>query len=155
MPKTAVGGTFEYLHDGHRKLLRRAFEIAAGDLLDIGLTSDSMAGQKDRNIPSYATRRNQLEDYIASLDIPDKKYQIEKLEDPFGTTVNGDYRYIVVSPETYAVAEKINKLRREDGKEQLEIVKIDYVMAEDEKPISSTRISNGEIDIHGHLRGKF
>jgi pantetheine-phosphate adenylyltransferase len=114
-----------------------------------------MAGQKDRKIPSYATRRNQLEDYIASLDIPDKKYQIEKLEDPFGTTVNGDYRYIVVSPETYAVAEKINKLRREDGKEQLEIVKIDYVMAEDEKPISSTRISNGEIDIHGHLRGKF
>jgi len=155
MPKTAVGGTFEYLHDGHRKLLRRAFKIAAGDLLDIGLTSDSMAEKKDRKIPSYATRLNQLEDYIASLNIPDKNYQIEKLENPFGTTVSGDYRYIVVSPETYDVAEKINKLRREDGREQLEIVKIDYVMADDEKPISSTRISNGEIDIHGHLRGKF
>ena len=39
-----VGGTFDPLHDGHKRLLTRSFELAGpeGDVV-IGLTSDSFA----------------------------------------------------------------------------------------------------------------
>lgn len=42
MPKVAVGGTFQYLHDGHARLIEKAFEIAGSGKVYIGLTSDEM-----------------------------------------------------------------------------------------------------------------
>ena len=39
--RVAVGGTFQPLHDGHKTLLRKAFELSKN--VDIGLTSDEMA----------------------------------------------------------------------------------------------------------------
>ena len=68
------------------------------------------------------------------------------------TFVEDDFDYIVVSPETYPVALKINRIRQEKGKKPLEIVYVEYVVAEDGIPISSTRISEGEIDRHGRLK---
>ncbi|HIP62584.1 MAG TPA: phosphopantetheine adenylyltransferase, partial [Archaeoglobus profundus] len=66
-------------------------------------------------------------------------------------TLEIDFDYIVVSPETYPVALMINKKREELGKRPIKIVKVDFVLAEDGKPISSTRIKNGEIDRYGRL----
>ena len=152
MPKVAVGGTFEYLHDGHKRLIRTAFKIAGNGEIHIGLTSDQMAGQKERQINDYTTRRSNLKEYIKSLDHSGTDYIIFELKDPYGTTVVEDYDYIVVSPETHGMALKINQLRKEGGREPIEIVSIEYVLADDEIPISSTRISKGEIDIHGHLK---
>ena len=56
MPKVAVGGTFQYLHDGHAKLIEKAFEIAEDGKVHIGLTSDEML-QKNHSIESYESRR--------------------------------------------------------------------------------------------------
>ncbi len=151
MGKTAVGGTFEYLHDGHKELLRRAFEVASGNVLEIGLTSDMMAGAKGRDIPDYQTRKQQLISFIETLPMP-KNYHIQMLTDPYGSTLEEDYDTIVVSPETYPMAEKINKKRTASHIPPLKIVSIDYILAQDKKPISSTRICRGEIDIHGKLK---
>jgi pantetheine-phosphate adenylyltransferase len=63
-----------------------------------------------------------------------------------------DYDYIVVSPETHPVALKINQLRSEKNMKEIEVVRVDFVLADDKIPISSTRIAHGEIDIHGHLK---
>ncbi len=42
-----VGGTFESLHDGHKRLLTRWFELPGPDgPVVIGLTSDSFASRK-------------------------------------------------------------------------------------------------------------
>ncbi|MGM0771199.1 MAG: phosphopantetheine adenylyltransferase [Halobacteriota archaeon] len=153
MGRTAVGGTFEYLHDGHKHLIKKAFEIAGDDILDIGLTSNGMAGKKNRDIPDYPTRRNMLTDYLKELGIPEDRYHIQMLNSPYGNTLKKDYEYIVVSPETYPVALKINELRKASGRPEIKIVKIEYVMADDDVPISSTRIVHGEIDVHGHLKG--
>jgi pantetheine-phosphate adenylyltransferase len=153
MPRTAVGGTFEYLHDGHRRLLHKAFDIAENDIVDIGLTSDTMARQKRAVMPEYTERLKKLEAYLDSLGIKRDAYRIRKLEDAYGTTLEGEYKYIVVSPETLSVAVRINEIRKEKSLEPIEIVKIDYVLADDEIPISSTRIGKGEIDIHGRLKG--
>ncbi len=151
MPRVVVGGTFECLHDGHRKLLRKAFELADSGEVDIGLTSNEMANKRPRKIPDYSIRKEKVIQYIQQI-AEGQKYTIVELNDSFGKTLTKNYDYIVVSPETYSVALKINKLRAEKNMKDIEIVKIDYVLAEDQMRISSTRIVLGEIDIHGHLK---
>lgn len=151
MPKVAVGGTFQYLHDGHARLIEKAFEIVGNGKVYIGLTSDEML-QKNHNVESYDNRRTRLLEYIKKIGVPEEKYEVTRLNDPYGPTLEEDFDYIVVSPETYPVALKINRIREEKGKKPLEIVYVEYVMAEDGIPISSTRISKGEIDRHGRLK---
>jgi pantetheine-phosphate adenylyltransferase len=151
MPKVAVGGTFQYFHDGHAKLIEKAFEIAGDGKVHIGLTSDEMVS-KCHNVDNYKKRRNQLLQFIKKLGFPDDRYEITKLNDPYGPTLEEDFDYIIVSPETYPVALKINRIREEKGKKPLEIIYVEYVLAEDGIPISSTRIAEGEIDRHGRLK---
>jgi len=153
MPKVAVGGTFQYLHDGHAKLLEKAFEIAQNGIVHIGLTSDEML-QKSHDIESYESRRAQLLQYLKEKGYPEDSYDVVRLDDPCGPSLEENFDYIVVSPETYPVALKINNIREKRGKKPLEIVYVEYVMADDGIPISSTRITKGEIDRHGKLKKK-
>lgn len=149
--KVAVGGTFQPLHDGHKLLLRTAYGLG-GDV-DLGLTSDRMSrSARIRDVEPYAERERRLRDWIRkSLGV---EPHIVKLEDPYGSALTEDYDFIVVSPETHPVAAKINQLRKEQGLKPIAIVRVDYVLAEDGKPISSTRIARGEIDAHGNLLRK-
>ncbi len=150
MAKVAIGGTFECLHDGHRELLRKAFELADSGQVDIGLTSNTMANKRSRKIPDYSCRESQLLEYISGS--PKKaKYRVIELNDPYGKTLDEDYDYIVVSPETHPVALKINSIRKDKGMKPIEIVRIGFVLAEDSERISSTRIVSGEIDTHGRI----
>ncbi|MGB9928141.1 MAG: phosphopantetheine adenylyltransferase [Methanosarcina sp.] len=151
MPKVAVGGTFQYFHDGHAKLIEKAFELAQTGKVYIGLTSDEMLS-KAHSVDNYENRRNKLFQCIERMGYPEEKYEITKLNDPCGPTVEEDFDYIVVSPETFPVALKINRVREKRGKKPLEIVYVEYVMADDGIPISSTRIAEGEIDRHGRLK---
>ncbi|TGC11032.1 phosphopantetheine adenylyltransferase [Methanolobus halotolerans] len=151
MARVVVGGTFEYLHEGHRALLRKAFEIGGSGEVDIGLTSNEMANKRDRNVPDYSIRESRLLGYLKEIAGDNVDYNIIELSDPYGKTLNENYDYIVVSSETYSVALKINRIRAERNMYPLKIVKMDFVMADDGKPISSTRIARGEIDLHGHV----
>jgi pantetheine-phosphate adenylyltransferase len=151
MPKVAVGGTFQYFHDGHTKLIEKAFEIAEDGKVYIGLTSDEMLS-KSHSVDNYENRRSGLLQCIKKMGISDDKYEITKLNDPYGPSLEDDFDVIIVSPETYPVALKINRIRDEKRKHPLKIVYVEYVMAEDGIPISSTRIANGEIDRHGRLK---
>ena len=151
MPKVAVGGTFQYFHDGHAKLIEKAFKIAEDGKVHIGLTSDEML-HKNHSIDTYENRRKRLLKYIKEMGFPDDRYEVTRLNDPCGPTIEEEFDYIVVSPETYPVALKINRVREEKGKKPLEIVYVEYVMADDGIPISSTRIAKGEIDRHGRLK---
>ncbi len=153
MPKVAVGGTFQYMHEGHTKLIEKAFEVAGDGKVYIGLTSDEMLS-KSHSIEKYENRESLLREYIENLQIPKEKYAIQKLNDPCGPTIKEDFDIIIVSPETYPVALKINHLREEQGLKPLKIEYVEYVMAEDGIPISTTRITKGEIDRHGRLKKK-
>jgi pantetheine-phosphate adenylyltransferase len=146
--KVAVGGTFQPLHDGHKALLRKAYELSKN--VDIGLTSDEMAHKgRVRPVKSYREREEALHGWIK------KEIGVEprifKINDPYGPTLNEDYDYIVVSPETYPTALKINELRKARGKKPIKIYRVECVLAEDGKPISATRVVKGEIDVHGNL----
>jgi len=146
-----VGGTFDPLHDGHKHLLKRSFEVAGpGGHVVIGLTSDSFASRKTHPIRPFTTRKADLERYISST-FQSTLWDVEPLNDRYGSALDADFDALIVSEETLAVAIEINKLRREKGQKKVDIHQISCVLAEDGHWISSTRIYRGEIDIHGNL----
>lgn len=151
--KIMVGGTFSPLHAGHKKLLSRSFELAGpGGTVIIGLSSAAFAGRKTHPVMSYGERRAALESYVASLD-PSVTWEVEELNDRYGSALDADFDILVVSEETLPVALEINRLRRAKGKRMVEIHQIACVLADDGRWISSTRIIRGEIDEAGHLMG--
>ena len=148
MIRVAVGGTFDPLHDGHKALLSKACELSRGGELLVGLTSNEMVMDKVHEVRDYSSRYDEVLLFIKSQGVDPV---IVRLDDTYGPTIHDDFDYIVVSPETYPVAVKINSLRREKGLKQVKIVLVDYVLAEDGLPISSTRIKKREIDKRGRL----
>jgi pantetheine-phosphate adenylyltransferase len=146
MASVAVGGTFDVLHDGHKAILKKAYTL--GNVI-IGLVSDEMAGKKAHVVNNYNSRKKSLTAYIMTLTGTDP--QIVALSDRYGPALEQRFDYIVVSPETLPTAEEINALRSQRGLRPIKIVCVDFVLAQDGKPISSTRIHNGEIDVHGVL----
>jgi pantetheine-phosphate adenylyltransferase len=149
--KVMVGGTFDPLHDGHKRLLSRSFELAGpkGHVV-IGLTTDPFASRKTHPIRPFGERREDLEDFIKGKKFP-ASWAIEPLTDKYGSALESDFDAIIVSEETLPVAVEINKLRRENGRKKVDIHQISCVLAEDGRWISSTRIYRGEIDAHGHV----
>ena len=146
--KVAIGGTFEPLHEGHKRLIDKAIELGGKDVT-IGITSDEMARQRIRSVLPFIIRAENVKWYVK------RKYgfepEIVEIKNPYGKTLECDFDYIIVSPETYEMARKINEKRREMGKKEIKIVKVEFVLAEDGKPISSTRIKKGIIDRYGNL----
>ena len=160
--QVAIGGTFDPVHDGHRELFRRAFEL--GDLT-VGLTSDELAPETrhvDRYVRPWSERKADLEAELEPLAAEyDRGFEIRTLEEPTGIATEPQFDVLIVSPETQEGGERINEIREERGHEPLDIEIVDHVPAADGDRISSTRIVSGEIDRHGNLtpdregRGKF
>ena len=143
--KVAVGGTFDKFHDGHKKLLSTAFEIA--DSVEIGVTSDAFGGLKG-DIDSCKERMDNLKSFFKDKS----NFIIVPLDDPYGTTIyDGSFDAIVVSEETEPTAVKINEIRISKGMKPIDIVVVSFVLAYDGIPISSTRIRRGEINKNGDI----
>jgi pantetheine-phosphate adenylyltransferase len=150
--QVALGGTFDPIHDGHRALFERAFEL--GDVT-VGLTSDELAAETrhvDRFVRPFDTRRADLEVELASCASRyDREVTIEQLNEPTGIAIEPQFDALVVSPETEHGGERVNDIRRERGLEPLSIEVVPHIRADDGGIISSTRIVRGEIDEHGRV----
>ncbi|MEM1674654.1 MAG: phosphopantetheine adenylyltransferase [Candidatus Bathyarchaeia archaeon] len=146
-----VGGTFDELHKGHKFLLKAAFDY--GERVIIGLTTDEFAKslRKNHEIAPYGVRLRRILRFLKDLGVL-KRAKIVPLNDPYGPALrNPEIEAIVVSRETESRAREINTLRVRRGLKPLEIIAIDMVLAEDNIPISTTRIKRGEIDHEGRL----
>ncbi|HIE24246.1 MAG TPA: pantetheine-phosphate adenylyltransferase [Candidatus Korarchaeota archaeon] len=148
--KVIVAGTFDRLHEGHKALLRTSAELGEEVLVCIA-DGPLLIGKNFREkIESYDVRKRKVEDFLRSINA---RFSIVKILDPIGPA-GSDPRTdaIVVSTETYPGALRVNFERKKNGLKELVIVVCPLVVAEDGKPISSSRIRAGEIDVRGKLR---
>lgn len=111
--KSAVAGTFDVLHKGHRVLIEEAFK--RGEFVLVGITKDGFKEAK----PMKVRKRNL--DKLLRARYPER-YEIVEIEDELGpAVVNPDLDALIVSEETYSKAAVINKLRKEKGLKKLVI----------------------------------
>ena len=149
LKKVAVAGTFDIIHKGHEKLISTAFEV--GEFVLIGLTTDEYANlvHKDHNVSCYSERRESLENYLKERNLENRS-SIIPLNEPYGPAINDtSIEGIIVSCESIKNANKINDFRCKKGLKPLQIFTIELELAEDGKPISTTRIKKGQIDVDG------
>lgn len=143
-----VGGTFDILHAGHKRLLRTAL-MNANSLL-IGVTSDSFAAfSRGREVNPFKERVNKLMEFIRSLGADDR-VEIAKIEDPFGPSIEDDeLEVLFVTENVLTNALRVNRIREARNMRLLDIFVVPLVRAEDGEAISSTRIKRGEMDEKG------
>ncbi|MGQ9759713.1 MAG: phosphopantetheine adenylyltransferase [Candidatus Methanomethylicaceae archaeon] len=146
----AVGGTFDYLHKGHEKLILNAFQ--KGESVVIGITSDEFLERVGKeHDQSLEERFSRLKDFLNREGLLGRA-RIVILNDPYGPTIKDpSIEGVVVTQETVPRAEETNKIRRDLGMPEMKIYVVNYVVASDGLPISSTRIRNREIDEKGNL----
>ena len=136
---SAVAGTFNILHDGHKALLRRAFEV--GDIVRVGITSDRMASEGRDSFVSMQIRRKELESFLDRMG----QYQLFEIDDMYGPAdMMDDVDVLVVSEETLANGRKINEARKERGVKPLELSVVPLVRSDVGDKISASSILKGE-----------
>ncbi len=142
-----LGGTFDRLHAGHHQLIE---EVAARcDYLEIHVTSDSMASEKDAQVLSYNQRVESLSTYIEQNGI---QGSVHMLEDSFGPApYREDCVVIGCTSETLAGCERINEMRLEATLDPLEIVVVAHFIDEAGEILSSSRIRDGIVSPSGNL----
>jgi pantetheine-phosphate adenylyltransferase len=147
----ALGGTFDHFHRGHRALIDRAFEV--GEEVIIGVTTDEFVTRLGKRPDwPFERRLEAVKRYIQERHAG-RRYRIAPLDDYFGpAALEPHVEALVASPGTAERIGLLNRMRAERGLPPAELVVVPYVLAEDGRPISSTRIRAGEIDEEGRAR---
>jgi pantetheine-phosphate adenylyltransferase len=117
-----LGGTFDHLHNGHKKLLSLAVNICSRRMI-VGVTADSMLRKKAHAelVEPLEQRKGAVRDYIAFLN-PRIAVDAVTIQDPFGPAiVIPEAAALVASTETLAGAAKINSIRLDRGLPKLHI----------------------------------
>ncbi len=142
-----VGGTFEFFHIGHQKLIETGLLKCKN--LEIWIVSDNIAQQKDSRVQSWQKRCDNIKLNLTEID--NSRVSFHELVDEFGAaTYHVGASVIICTSETMNNCVKINKIRAQDNLDELEIIEVPHVYSGDGEIISSTRIRNGFIDIYGN-----
>jgi len=148
--KVCMGGTFSPFHKGHKILIDKAFELAGEEgSVFIGIATGEIIKEK-QGVKSFEERKKIVERYLCRKGFVERAI-VKPIKDKFGPSVTGEFDAIVVSPETYKTGEEINKKRKQMGRKSLKIIQISFVLAEDGRSISSSRIKKHEIDEEGQI----
>jgi pantetheine-phosphate adenylyltransferase len=147
--RVAIGGTFDRIHNGHRKLLTLAASVCSSDTnnsedgLIVGITGDEMLKAKSKAslISDISVRKQNVRGFLQAIK-PSLAFHLVELVDPFGPTLSdANMEAIVVSSETIKNAVKINHMRKERGMSPLAIL---VSIRADSAVLSSTYIRDKE-----------
>jgi len=116
IPHVVIGGTFDRLHAGHWKLVSAAAALA-GERLTVGVTSDAMvAGKTGAELIAPQDERADAVRRAAERVAPGLDVRCPIINDPMGpSATDATMGAIVVSSETAAGADAINRARAEAG----------------------------------------
>ncbi len=171
-----VAGTFDRFHNGHKVLLRAAFEM--GEKVTIGITSDKFVNEYKKKLsaipPSSFGMHRTTDGHSSNLQSANtialctkRRLEVEEwlktqgyegrasfvyIHTPYepATTVSG-VDALVVTKQNRKTGEEINEKRKVKFLLPFHLIEVDLVPAEDNAPISSTRIRQGSIDTKGNL----
>ncbi|KAG2158463.1 uncharacterized protein EDB93DRAFT_671313 [Suillus bovinus] len=133
-PVVALGGTFDHLHAGHKILLSMAAWIASSKVI-IGITDDELLKNKSNKhvLQSMTVRIERTRSFLQFFR-PDLEYEFVAIRDVYGPTGwDPNIQALVVSVETLAGAESIDKKRSAESLPPLRTFVIDVISSESEK----------------------
>ncbi|EAL63204.1 hypothetical protein DDB_G0288465 [Dictyostelium discoideum AX4] len=122
-----LGGTFDRMHPGHKVMLTMA-ALVCSDYMEVGITDNSILTSKKYSelITPFEFRSEKTLNFLKSIN-PSVEYNMLKLVEPYANTMTSKkLECIVISPEVYKTAIKINTVRRETKLKPLEIYSISY-----------------------------
>ncbi|KAF5358168.1 hypothetical protein D9756_001334 [Leucocoprinus leucothites] len=129
-PVTALGGTFDHLHAGHKILLSMAAWITSEKLI-VGVTDDALLQNKVNKhvMEDISQRSNRVRGFLTFFK-PDLVYNIVSINNVYGPTAwDPNIQALVVSKETLGGAAEIAKHRDSHQLPALEVFIIDVISA--------------------------
>ncbi len=132
----AVGGSFDQLHNGHRKLLSFCAALCS-ERITVGVTGDAMLTTKSYQeiIDAFPKRYESVHSFLSMIK-PSLKLNIVEINDPFGPAITDpQLEAIVVSSETITGGFKINQIREQQG---MNLLKVFVLNRGDSAILSST-----------------
>lgn len=156
-PVTAVGGTFDHLHDGHKILLSLAVFLTSKTVI-IGITGPKLLVNKkySETLESYERRQLRVAGYLKKILNHGIKYEIFQINDVCGPTgYIRDINSLAVSEESSKGGDFVNKTRREKGYSELDVIVINVIGDQNSNEennwlgkLSSTDIRKQEYEKH-------
>lgn len=149
-----LGGTFDRLHSGHKKLIDTALEVA--EKISVGITINSFTKDKKyaEIIEKYEQRKTNLENYYRAQLLAGRMSTFP-LKDAFGPTLSDNtIDCLVVTEHTLPGAEAINQKRANINLRRLPVIEADLIKDDEGEYISSTRIRMGLIGRDGKVYNK-
>jgi len=135
---SAVGGTFDHLHYGHKIMLTVAAYLTEISLL-VGITGEVLLQKKafKEEIQSYEERYRNVNTFLGSLQKEGIVYNLVEINDIYGpTATQKELDILVLSKETLPSAELINKKRQESGLSTIQFFAIELLSSPPSLPRS-------------------
>lgn len=154
---SALGGTFDHIHDGHKILLTVAAFLTS-DRLIVGVTDEELLVKKKYReyLESFDKRARNVQEFLYLLK-PSLDTQIVPIKDVCGPTGTvPEIECLVVSRETIAGGEFVNKTRLAKGLSKLDISVVNVLGGNEEdgwkEKLSSTELRKMLMQIKNSAR---